>query len=241
MCDAVRGTECSEVSKVVVEDGCQAAPTIQLPAAGNMDAPTRKEDFNDDQEASRPWIHLEDITLIMAEKKAIETGEMLTDKHINLAQKMLKRQFPDFNGLRLTLLQNKPHRFPTSNTIQIFHIKGNHWVCAATHKSGKQVLVCDSAYSSWDKASLALLQAQFRCSMGCIKLVNGIQKQAGGTECGLFAIAFATTIAFHGDPAVTTYNQALMRSHLIHCFRDTRTIPLAIACTCIDYDQHCQA
>lgn len=154
----------------------------------------------------------------MAEKKAIENGEMLTDKHINLAQKMLKWQFPDVNGLRWTLLQDKPNKFPTSNAVQIFHIKGNHWVCAATHKSGKQVLVYDLAYSTWDKASLALLQTQFRCSIGSIKLVDGVQTQLGRSECGLFAIAFATKFAIHGDPAVNTYNRALTRSHLIHCF-----------------------
>ena len=65
--------------------------------------------------------------------------------------------------------------------------------------------------------------------MGSIKLVDGIQKDLGGTECELFAIAFATTFAFHGDPAETTYNQALMRSHLLHCYtRDPGTIPIAI-------------
>ena len=165
-----------------------------------MDTATSKQDHvNNDQvqEASSPWICLKDIAFTMADKTTIEKGEMLTDKHINLAQRMLKHQFPDFNGLHLTLLQDKPHKFPTSNAIQIFHIKQSHWVCAANCKSGKQVLMYDSAYSSWDQASLALLQKQFRCNMASIKLVDGIQKQVGGTECGLFAIAFATTIALH--------------------------------------------
>ena len=206
------------IGGVVIQDLCQTDSIQLLPS--NKDIVTSEQDDSEDldQEASCPWIRIEDIALAMADKKAIETGKMLTDNHINLAQKMLKRQFPDFNGLRSTLMQDKPHKLPTTNTIQIFHIKGNHRVCAATHKSGKQVFVYDSVYSSWDQVSLALLQTQFRCSKGNIKLVDQIQKQVGGTECGLFSIAYATTVAFHGDHAATTYNQALMRSHLLHCF-----------------------
>ena len=44
-----------------------------------MDAATSKQDDSDDQEASCPWICIEDISLTMAEKKAIEKGEMLTN------------------------------------------------------------------------------------------------------------------------------------------------------------------
>jgi len=36
-------------------------------------------------------------------------GEKLTDNEINLAQRILKAQFSNFNGLCSTLFQSKPH------------------------------------------------------------------------------------------------------------------------------------
>ena len=45
-----------------------------------------------------------------------------------------------------------------------------------------------------------------------------VQKQKGQSDCGLFAIAFATSFAHLQDPASITYDQAKIRTHLIHCF-----------------------
>jgi len=50
-----------------------------------------------------------------------------------------------------------------------------------------------------------------------IKLENGVQ-QTGASDCGLFAIAYATTLAFKADSSQTRYNQKLMREHLLDCF-----------------------
>ena len=40
----------------------------------------------------------------------------------------------------------------------------------------------------------------------------------GLIDCGLFAIAFATEVAYGGDPVVVSYQQAEMRNHLLLCF-----------------------
>ena len=152
------------------------------------------------------------------DKRILETGAMLIDKHINFAQRLLKEMFSEINGLRLIVLQDKEHKEPTSNSIQIMHVNGNHWVCAATTAKGKQVNVYDSSFISWDQASYKAVQLQFCCSMCNIKLVNGVQKQTGASDCGLFAIAYATTLAFKGDPSQTRYNQKLMCEYLLDCF-----------------------
>jgi len=95
---------------------------------------------------------------------------MLIDKHVNFAQRLLKDVFR-VNGLRLTVLQGK-EKEPTTNSIQILHVNGNHWVCAANTVKGKQVNVYDSSFVSWDQASYKALQLQFRCSMCNIKFVE---------------------------------------------------------------------
>ena len=75
-------------------------------------------------------------------------------------------------------------------------------------------MVYDSAYMKWDNQSLLPIMKQFWCQMSRICIVNGVQKQSGSEDCGLFAIAFATSIAFGQDPLKTTYTQSFMRKHL---------------------------
>lgn len=128
----------------------------------------------------------------------------------------MKKQFPHINRLRLTLLQNQENIGETS-AIQIFNIQKNHWICAAKSEGKAKVLVYDTAYTKWDANSLSPLLKQFRCGKGIIKIIDGVQKQTGSADCGLFAIAFATSITFGKDPASTTYTQGLLRQHMKNC------------------------
>ena len=171
------------------------------------------------QNHSKTWIKVRDVSLTYDDKRILESGEKLSDKHINIAQRILRKKFPKINGLCLTLLQDKPHKEPTNNALQIFHIGGDYWVCATTiGVSGKRVLVYDSGYTKWDESTLYLLKTQFRCSPINICIVKGVQKQQGGKECGLYAIANATTIALGKDPLEEHYTKTLVREHLSHCF-----------------------
>jgi len=141
------------------------------------------------------WLKVRDISLTDGDRRILGAGDMLIDRHVNFAQRLLKGMFPEINGLRLTLLQDKEHKEPTMNSMQILHVNGNHWVCAATTPKGRQVNVYDSSFSNWDQSSYKALQFQFRCSTYNIKFVNGVQKQTGAADCGLFAISNAT--AYH--------------------------------------------
>ena len=72
------------------------------------------------------------------DRRILATEEMLTDKHINSAQRLLQLSFPEINLLRLTVLQDKGHKEPTTNSIQILHVNRNHWICAATTAKGSE-------------------------------------------------------------------------------------------------------
>ena len=50
-------------------------------------------------------------------------------------------------------------------------------------------------------------------------------KQVGSSDCGLYALAVATALAFRIDPTAITFNQDDMRSHLSECF-EKQTISL---------------
>ena len=45
---------------------------------------------------------------------------------------------------------------------------------------------------------------QICCSASNISIVEGVQKQRGGKECGLYAIVNATSVAFGKDPVKIT-------------------------------------
>ena len=52
--------------------------------------------------------------------------------------------------------------------------------------------------------------------------MQAVQQQKGGTDCGLFAIAFATELCFGGDPCAVQFNQADLRNHLKMCFEEMK-------------------
>ena len=50
--------------------------------------------------------------------------------------------------------------------------------------------------------------------------VPDMQRQNGGNDCGLFAIAAATALCNGVDPASVIVEQSKMRTHLIKTFKD---------------------
>ena len=131
------------------------------------------------------------------ENRKIINGEKLSDcLHsicINLAQQLLKRQFPKVNGPQSTLQAKKRVAKPPKNQLQIFHSCGDHSIAASTVGcKGSEVLVYNSVYCTLDKGTTDVLANLF--SSSAVKMMD-YQKQEGGTDCGLFAIATATAIA----------------------------------------------
>ena len=163
------------------------------------------------------WVKINNLALTSADKQLLTNGEKLSDKRIIAAQRILKITFP---RLRLTLLQDKLHKESTEIALQIFHIEGSHWVCATTiGASGKEVLVYDSAYTRWSDQAVCFVRKQLRCAASSITIQKKVQKQWGGNECGLYAIANATSLAYGKD---MTYIESAMRDHLVHCLSENK-------------------
>ena len=157
-------------------------------------------------------------------------GDELSDTHINMAQNLLKAQFPLLNGLKSTLLQGKQQTFTedeVKNKLQIIHcLERHHWIVATSVKCASgQVHVVDSLFKSLDDETkgtiFRLFQRESEVNSTTIKVINS-QKQAGVKDCGLFSIAFATAIAFGQNPAKQTFQQQSMRAHLINCFENKK-------------------
>ena len=55
-----------------------------------------------------------------------------------------------------------------------------------------------------------------------------VQKQLGGSDCGLFALAFITAVLNNQDPTAQCFKQNKMRRHLIECLERKTPFPVPI-------------
>ena len=159
----------------------------------------------------------QDLVLTIADKEHILAREKLDDRHINLAEGMLKQQFSEVAGLKSILLQAKKHPAEDQKQqIQIVHSRGDHWIVAsAVFATGDEVLVYDSVYRTIDQITTRIISKFFPTSTSA-QLVE-INRQSGGQDGGVFAIAITMALALHQDKRLMKFNQRSMRPHLVTC------------------------
>ena len=161
-----------------------------------------------------PKLHHKDITTLKS-----PLG-WLTDNHMFLANYVLKKEYPYAKGLQDTLLQqNLSWDVPTGEFVQILHTEGNHWITISNINvsdtpgfSANTVNVYDSLYKGISQETKSLIGEYHQGDKVKINIMN-VQQQENGSDCGVFAIAFAKTILAGIDPTMEYFTNA--RSHLI--------------------------
>ena len=165
-----------------------------------------------DLDDNEMWLKMCKITLLISDRKILSSvGSPLNDKHINLAQIMLKHQFSTLIGFCSTLLQHKSNKMVTG--IQVFH-SNYHWSTVAKLPSDGPLKVYDSMFMSITEEVRSLLSNKFEFHN--LKLAT-MQKQTESNICGLFAIAVATAIAYDKVPSDMHFVEHKMREHLCKC------------------------
>ena len=150
---------------------------------------------------------------------------VLTDEHIMMAENILHSQFPVIDGFLSTAL-GKVNQFPPmqSEFIQILHSGNFHWVCVSNiGKKKANVNLYDSLYHTVKidvKKQIAslLLSPERKIAIE----VKDVQQQTNNTDCGVFAIAYATALCFGHDPCYLHFNRREIRLHLWKCFMDQK-------------------
>ena len=71
----------------------------------------------------------------------------------------------------------------------------------------------------------SLLKTNKKCLV--VKLAN-THKQAGSDDCGLFAAAYCTSLAYGQNPSAFVYDQSLMRKHLVLCLEAKKMEPFPV-------------
>ena len=152
--------------------------------------------------------------------------EMLTDMHINAAQDVLSRQFPDILGLQDTLLGIKLQSSGESvggGYVQIIHDGPLHWLTASNlFCHDNCVDIFDSLSTSVSIQAASLMMSQKHTIT--INMIN-CHRQKGVYDCGLYAVAYATDLCFGNDPGKKVYTQSQIRDHLLCCLAENKLRP----------------
>ena len=141
----------------------------------------------------------------------------MNDRHIDFAQKLLKLQFPCVDGFRLTL-QQKKKQTKIGEGVQIIHCRNEHWIVASTLGCDEDdVHVFDSVYDTLDDDTCSTIHNLFGTEKVNITMMK-MHKQKGPDDCGLFAIAVATSLVHSVE--LRTFKQNEMRQHALKCFEE---------------------
>ena len=153
-------------------------------------------------------------------------GFWLTDKHIVAAQKLLKIQHSNINGLEdpLLLAERFQYKSTANSFVQIINLGRTHWVCASSINCPSGVVdvydsipACSFGSSSLKSQVAAILQTS---ELSFELHIVETQRQSGWSECGLFSFVFATALCQGIDPHNCSFDQTQMRVHLHHCFEE---------------------
>lgn len=150
---------------------------------------------------------------------------LLNDSLINAAQKLLANQFPTMPGLQ-DVLNGPPLSFDieAGEFIQILNTQTGHWLTISTIGNQHPIVSCyDSIFrSAGTNTKVQIASLLHTRSPNIILNFLSTQKQLGGIDCGIFAIANATVLCLGEKPGKFHYDQAKMRKHLITCLEQNK-------------------
>ena len=165
---------------------------------------------------------LNDLRLYPADKLCPPNGKWATDNVINAAQRMLRMSYPHIGGLQDTALaETLSFDIQRGEFVQVLNVSGCHWITVSTIGCRPGVV------KIYDSIPSCCVPARTKEQIAAIIFTQdkeltlefqAVQSQCGSSDCGLFALAFATSLCGGENPIQTNYIQHLLLSHLLDCF-----------------------
>ena len=174
------------------------------------------------------WLQIEGETLYAEDRKILLSTEWLNDRIINATQKLLKKQ-SSLRGFQCTLYgqkmvkYNRIHR--TKIFVQVIHVKDTHWLTVSNVGcDASTVTIYDSLPATVGDRLQKHVCHFWKCEgkQATFQVAN-IRRQPNVFDCGLFALASATDLAYGNDPI--RYEVGRMRPYLIKCLENGRMDP----------------
>lgn len=166
----------------------------------------------------KQWVKCGNVELSEYHRHVIGSGAWLNDLIISAAQNMLHREYPHIGGFQNPILAEKLAMVPEAGEfIQVLNVSENHWLTISNIGCDSfSVKVYDSLGGRLPHISRKVVANILQCKKQCIIVMHeDVQKQHGGNDCGVFALAFATSLCNGKDPSKELYDQQAMRDHLI--------------------------
>ena len=141
----------------------------------------------------------------------------------------LHNQFHQIQGLQNTTLSK--FETVTDNFIQMLHSNSNHWVMVSNIGcSPGQINYYDSFYHSITPSVKKQIKSFFPGNVEEIKVnIMPVQQQTNGSDCGVFSVAFSTSLLHGQDPCDATYDTSVMRQHLKKCLQINHFQPFPLS------------
>lgn len=127
---------------------------------------------------------------------------------------------PDLHQYVTPILPTQEHlqlffREPQDDTLLSSDAIG-HWLCI--HHVNGELRIYDSFYNNLTPHQCQCLASLFPHSPQIV--FKSVQRQTNGIDCGVFAIAFATSIALGSNPCEQNFKIEYMRLHMQNIFND---------------------
>ena len=148
-------------------------------------------------------------------------------------QNFLHNQFPYVDGLEDTVL-GPTFQFSIAGGefVQVLHDGGLHWICVSNIGCAKGVVKCFDSYNNrgYIKKYVGKQVASIirELSPQLTVRITAVQQQQNGTDCGVFALAYATSLLNGQDPESVTYDTSKLRSHLLHWLHQGHMSPFPL-------------
>lgn len=174
------------------------------------------------------------LFLQMSDKAILDKpNEWLNDRLIFAGMLLLKKDFANIAGFSdPVMLAASRCTFQGQAFVQVLHNDSAHWVTTANLNCPVGVVrVYDSLHclpNQCVKNTLALMCHTPKSSLEVQSM--DVARQLGLGDCGLMALAFATTRCFGQDPVNCNYDQSRLRSHLLECIEKGKLTQFPVIC-----------
>lgn len=161
--------------------------------------------------------------LTETDRALLVSGRWLNDRLVNASQQLLSQQFLHLRGLQDVVMgRTLAFKIETEEFVQILHTGHGHWLTISTIGcKANEVHVFDCMPPA-PTADMLNQIAAILCTPQNTITVNyiDVQMQEGYSECGTYAIAFATALAYGEQPWRCYFKQGEMRTHLQKCLEE---------------------
>ena len=193
-----------------------SGPTVDLTSV--------KDGDNKNATPSQNWVKCGEVQLSKKHRIIISSGAWLNDLIIFAAQNLLQSEHPFVGGFQNPVLSEKMAMVPEAGEfIQVLNVGGDHWLTVSNIGCGNHftIKVFDSLGGRLPTSSKKVVADMLQCQKKSITIIyESVQIQDGASDCGLFALAFATSLCHGNDPSKELYDQEAMRDHLVHSLEE---------------------